>query len=144
MYICMDVCMGMCTWKWIYIHKLAPASGGDVDLCVSSGAGGCLYWRPPAPLVAAGRHLEGSRVSVCWCTDVTIICIMCGCLFDCFFFCLFFILGQLYLGNGSSHCSTYAIRWLCLVNCVMWRVCAAGCAREWVVLIIVVHRELIT
>ena len=73
---------------------------------------------------------------------VTIICIMCGCLFDCFFF--VFFLGQLYLGNGSSHCSTYAIRWLCLVNCVMWRVCAAGCAREWVVLIIVGHRELIT
>ena len=59
---------------------------------------------------------------------------------------VFFFLGQLYmyLGDGSSHCYTYAIRWLCLVNCVMWWVCAAGCAREWVVLMTFGYRELIS
>ena len=55
-----------------------------------------------------------------------------------------FFVGQLYLGDGSSHCSTYAIRWLCLVNCVMWRMRAAGCAGEWVVLMIFGYQELIS
>ena len=147
-YVCIYVCFYMCVYgnvylemdlhsqtrarEWWWCWPFRPKRGRGLSSLTSSGSAGGR-WSSSWGLSGLGLLMYRRTDS---CHD--------NMRYVWLFVWLFCFLGQLYLDNGSSHCSTYAIRWLCLVNCVMWRVCAAGCAREWVVLIIVGYRELIT